>query len=956
MMLAVARFALIVLAVCVAANRANAQDLPTQEPQLVIDPGMHTAPIRRIGVDATCTLLATGSHDKTVRLWRLPTGRLLKTLRPPIDDGNEGKVYAVTVAPDGSWVAAGGWTMDQAGFWVYIFDANTGAVVTRLGPSRNVIRHLSVSADGQYLAATLGSGQGLRVWRRAGADSASWQLATEDKDYGGADSYGSAFARDGTLYTVASNGRLRRYAPGYAAKPALVATRGGSRPYTVSVHPSGDSVAVGFSNAASVDVYDAATLAWRFKTKALGGENGYLRIVAWSADGTRLFAGGANNRDGKYPVRVWDQRGQGSPKDLDGFAAEITHLLPCGDAIAVSANDPAFGLMAADGGHQLWRESVQADMRGKRAENFTVSADGQRVRFGLKEGDGEPVLFDLPAERLGDAPAPGQDLYAHDTKGLAVTDWLNTSRPKLNGKVIALRANETARSLAVAPDKQHFILGAEFRLRGFDKDGKKLWETEAPGVVWGVNVSRDGKVVVAAYGDGTIRWHRLDNGHELLALFVHAKDRRWVAWTPSGYYAASPGGEALVGWQLNRGWSDAGDFFPAHRFRNRFYRPDIVQQVLLTLDENKAIAEADRRSNTAEQERSIRKLLPPVIEILSPKDGDRFSDPKVTIQYTARSETGEKISDVEVYLDDAKVTAKGLVPVATPGKDGGTLELDLPRRDVKVTLVARSGNKASVARSVRLAWASTTVEAKPQPRLLALLVGVSAYKQESLKLDFANMDALNLAAALKAQEGKAFLKVETEALTNADRDGIRNGFNWLKKTARDGDLTLVLFSGHGTTESNTFYFLPAEADPSNLSVTAISGHEIVGTIQGLPGGKVLLIDACRAGGALVPAGLRQVPVDMNKLANDMVQPVGAIFFGSSGVGEFSYEDANLKDGVFTAALIEGLSGKADFDGNGKIETDEMGIWLKKRVAELTKGKQNPLRHQSAPVDYTMAEK
>jgi hypothetical protein len=53
------------------------------------------------------------------------------------------------------------------------------------------------------------------------------------------------------------------------------------------------------------------------------------------------------------------------------------------------------------------------------------------------------------------------------------------------------------------------------------------------------------------------------------------------------------------------------------------------------------------------------------------------------------------------------------------------------------------------------------------------------------------------------------------------------------------------------------------------------------------------------------------PGGMNKLANDMGQPVGAIFFGSSSVGEYSYEDSKLKAGVFTAALIEGLSGKAD---------------------------------------------
>ena len=102
-----------------------------------------------------------------------------------------------------------------------------------------------------------------------------------------------------------------------------------------------------------------------------------------------------------------------------------------------------------------------------------------------------------------------------------------------------------------------------------------------------MNVTGDGRLVVAAYGDGTIRWHRMSDGQELLAVFVHKDDRRWVAWTPSGYYMASPGGEDLIGWHVNRGWDQAADFFPASRFRERFSRPDVVQKILDTLDEGR---------------------------------------------------------------------------------------------------------------------------------------------------------------------------------------------------------------------------------------------------------------------------------------------------------------------------------------------------------------------------------
>src|SRR5262249_44539992 len=156
-----------------------------------------------------------------------------------------------------------------------------------------------------------------------------------------------------------------------------------------------------------------------------------------------------------------------------------------------------------------------------------------------------------------------------------------------------------------------------------------------------------------------------------------------------------------------------------------------------------------------------------------------FSSPDVTIRYAARSPTGEKIGDIEVYLDDYKISTRGFVPVALNDKDVTSVALVLPRRNVKITLVARSGDKTSEAQSIRLNWSGAVTETKPPPRLLALLVGVSAYNQNSLKLDFAHQDAVNLAEALKTQEGKAFKTVESNVLINADSATIRKGFDWL---------------------------------------------------------------------------------------------------------------------------------------------------------------------------------
>jgi len=77
-------------------------------PVLIINPGMHTAPIRSVGVDATGRLAVTGSDDKTVRVWSLSDGKLLRTIRMPAGPESVGRIYAVAMSPDGALVAAGG--------------------------------------------------------------------------------------------------------------------------------------------------------------------------------------------------------------------------------------------------------------------------------------------------------------------------------------------------------------------------------------------------------------------------------------------------------------------------------------------------------------------------------------------------------------------------------------------------------------------------------------------------------------------------------------------------------------------------------------------------------------------------------------------------------------------------------------------------------------------------------
>jgi WD40 repeat protein len=255
---------------------------PSQDPVLRIETGMHTVVINRIGVDRDCRLVATGSDDKTVRLWSLPEGRLLRILRVPIGPGHDGKVYAVAVSPDGKLVAAGGWDArrtSQKRHSVYLFDTASGGLKARVGDFESVIYDLAFSPDGRFLAATLSLGNGLRV-----VDTERMSEVAADRDYGDA-SYGAAFAPDGRLFTVADDGYLRAYDADFRLV-RKIKTRGGPQPFGVAIDPAGERVAVGCYRSPAVDVYKTSDLSFAFAADTAGIDQGDgLGNVAWSSDG-----------------------------------------------------------------------------------------------------------------------------------------------------------------------------------------------------------------------------------------------------------------------------------------------------------------------------------------------------------------------------------------------------------------------------------------------------------------------------------------------------------------------------------------------------------------------------------------------------------------------------------------------------------------------------------------------
>ncbi len=277
------------------------------------------------------------------------------------------------------------------------------------------------------------------------------------------------------------------------------------------------------------------------------------------------------------------------------------------------------------------------------------------------------------------------------------------------------------------------------------------------------------------------------------------------------------------------------------------------------------------------------------------------------------------------------------------------------------------GNLTRVSIPMRGRVAAVSSEFKG--RKFAVIIGVSKYQRHEGglgDLEYADADARSMRDFLRRPEGGGFARDDILYLENenATLGAVRDGLYRFLPKAGPNDLIIVFLAGHGSPDPYSprdLYFLMHDTRVADMPHTALPMKELQDALDGIVRAQrtVVFIDACHAAGLsgekmAATRGLENNLI--NLYASKLFKETGRAVLTSSDVNELSQESQNWGGGhgIFTLALLDGLRGEADANGDAFVTAGELFAYVRDRVRTETGFHQNPYALPGLNANLTLA--
>ncbi|BBH40875.1 serine/threonine protein kinase [Microcystis viridis NIES-102] len=223
--------------------------------------------------------LASGSNDKTIKIWEVATGKELRTLT-----GHSSWVYSVVYSPDGRYLASG-----SGDGTITIWEVATGKGLRILTGHSDWVRSVVYSPDGRYLAS--GSGDGtITIWEVA--TGKGLRILTGHSDW----VRSVVYSPDGRYLASGSWDKTIKIWEVATGKELRTLTGHSHWVFSVVYSPDGRYLASG-SDDNTIKIWEVAT---GKELRTLTGHSHWVYSVVYSPDGRYLASGSADNT-----IKIW---------------------------------------------------------------------------------------------------------------------------------------------------------------------------------------------------------------------------------------------------------------------------------------------------------------------------------------------------------------------------------------------------------------------------------------------------------------------------------------------------------------------------------------------------------------------------------------------------------------------------------------------------------------------------